>query len=296
MEKETRLEIAGVGVSLTVPEAYASFTMPRSWEPFLATSSKSPFPVRAALSPLPFTLKEGMKEVSASFNDLGAARLLSDGTDYAVAISAGPGCAESYLEFGRDFRSGTFHIPAEDPHLTFLTDSMMRILMSQAFVTMGAFMLHSSAIVADGEGAYLFMGESGTGKSTHTRMWRETFTDVHLLNDDIPVVRLMPDGRPMVFGSPWSGKTPCWRDESAPLRAMTRLEQAPENEYRRLADIEALVAVLPGVSVITVCRRLYDAACETVLAILPQVEVGRMRCLPNHDAARVAREELGVRS
>ena len=87
--------------------------------------------------------------------------------------------------------------------------------------------IHSSVIVHSGR-AVLFLGESGTGKSTHTRLWREHIPGAQLLNDDSPIVRVV-EGVPTVFGSPWSGKTPCYRNESYPIAAFVRLVQAPHN-------------------------------------------------------------------
>ena len=60
------------------------------------------------------------------------------------------------------------------------------------------------------------MGKSGTGKSTHSRLWLENVPGATLLNDDNPIVRLTLVGA-IVYGSPWSGKTPCYKNESAPL-------------------------------------------------------------------------------
>lgn len=287
--KNIYLTIADLSLAIRFPDGYESFSVPRSWMPFLCPAPATAPDVEACLSPDTLRLGAQWKELTISINDLGVARLLSDGTSYAVALSAAPGQGESLMTFADDFRSATLYVAPTNPHLAFLIDSMIRILMSQAIVTFGGFMLHSSAIVAEGEGAALFMGVSGAGKSTHTRLWRETFDDVELLNDDLPIIRLMADGSRRVFGSPWSGKTPCWRNASAPLRAFVRIEKAPENEYRSLADVEALISILPGVSVITACRRLYDAVSRTLIAILPQVAVGHLRCLPDHDAARLSR-------
>ena len=64
--------------------------------------------------------------------------------------------------------------------------------------------LHGSCIVYKGK-AVLFLGESGTGKSTHTRLWRENIAGSKLLNDDSPIVRY-EEGGVWVYGSPWSGK------------------------------------------------------------------------------------------
>ena len=73
--------------------------------------------------------------------------------------------------------------------------------------------LHASVVVRDERG-YLFLGKSGTGKSTHSRMWLGAFDDAWLLNDDNPVVRIEEDGV-WVYGSPWSGKTPCYKNARA---------------------------------------------------------------------------------
>ena len=81
--------------------------------------------------------------------------------------------------------------------------------------------VHSSVIVCHDE-AVMFLGESGTGKSTHTRLWRENIAGATLLNDDSPFVGLR-DGRVMAYGSPWSGKTPCYKNECYPIRAIVRL-------------------------------------------------------------------------
>ena len=75
----------------------------------------------------------------------------------------------------------------------------------------GTIAVHSSCIVYR-DRAVLFLGESGTGKSTHTRLWREHVEGAFLLNDDSPVLRV-EDDVVRVYGSPWSGKTPCYRQE-----------------------------------------------------------------------------------
>ena len=184
--------------------------------------------------------------------------------------------------------------------------------------------IHTSAIVFRDK-AVLFLGESGTGKSTHTRLWREHIPGAELLNDDSPIVRIVqtadadpicgavqnpanapaaaaeiPDasaattGAPvkpqaMVFGAPWSGKTPCYRNVCQPIRAIVRLSQAPHNRIRRLRAIEAIGALLPS------CppsfahdETLEDAVCATVSAVVAQVPVYHLECRPDAAAAELA--------
>ena len=82
-------------------------------------------------------------------------------------------------------------------------------------------LIHSSTLIYNKK-AYLFLGESGTGKSTHTRLWREYIYGAGLLNDDSPLVRVI-DGKIFAYGSPWSGKTPCFKNERYPLGGVVRL-------------------------------------------------------------------------
>ena len=101
--------------------------------------------------------------------------------------------------------------------------------------------IHSSVIVHSGR-AVLFLGESGTGKSTHTRLWREHISGAQLLNDDSPIVRVV-EGVPTVFGSPWSGKHPVTATRATPIAAFVRLAQAPHNRIARLPVVRAIGAL-----------------------------------------------------
>ena len=147
--------------------------------------------------------------------------------------------------------------------------------------------LHSSCIVYRGK-AVLFLGESGTGKSTHTRLWSTCIEGSELLNDDSPVVRCGPDGI-RVYGSPWSGKTPCYKCESYPLAGCVRLVQAPSNRMERLPVVPAFAALHPSAPpAFAYCAALYDGVCHTLSALLAAVPVFRLYCRPDEEAARLA--------
>lgn len=151
---------------------------------------------------------------------------------------------------------------------------------------------HSSVIRYQREGV-LFLGESGTGKSTHTRLWREHIPGAVLLNDDSPIVRLPDDGTARVCGSPWSGKTPCYRNEELPIAGIVRLSQAPHNRIRRLRPLEALGALLPSAPpAFARDERLQDLLCEIVSELVKRVPVYHLECLPDADAARLTRDTI----
>ena len=163
--------------------------------------------------------------------------------------------------------------------------SMLRIAFSQAVLLHGGISIHSSAVALDGR-AYLFLGSSGTGKSTHSAMWICSFDGCELVNDDNPVLRV-EDDIVFVYGSPWSGKTPCYRDVKYPVGGFARLSQSAENRFRTCADVDAFVALLPSCSAVKGNMRLQDCLYDTISMICDRVPVGVMDCLPDCDSARI---------
>lgn len=154
-------------------------------------------------------------------------------------------------------------------------------------LTAGVVAVHASAITYGGR-AVLFLGESGTGKSTHSRLWYSHIPGTTLLNDDSPLLGL-PGGSPRIYGSPWSGKTPCYRNESFPLAAVVRLSQAPTNHIRRLPAAEAVAALYPSLPpAFTADPQLSATVCDLLPAILAAIPVFHLACLPDPAAAHLS--------
>lgn len=152
---------------------------------------------------------------------------------------------------------------------------------------LGAIAIHSSVIVKEHQGV-LCLGESGTGKSTHTRLWRENIEGARLLNDDSPIIRVI-DGKAIVYGSPWSGKTPCYVNKSVPVRGLLRLSQAPHNKIYRLPALMAIGAILPSCPpAFAYDNTLQDHICNTVSDILTSTPAYHLECLPNGAAAELS--------
>lgn len=165
------------------------------------------------------------------------------------------------------------------------------ILFGLSAGTCKAIPIHSS-VIEWGDGAALFLGESGTGKSTHTRLWREHIAGVRLLNDDSPILRIK-EGEARVYGSPWSGKTPCYRDIWRPVCGFVRLNQAPHNRIRRLPVIAAIGALLPSCPPsFAFDEELQDRICGTLSDFIARVPVYHLECLPDAAAAELAHKTL----
>ena len=100
-----------------------------------------------------------------------------------------------------------------------------------------AFLIHASVVAVDGE-AYVFAAPSGTGKTTHTRLWLEQFRDrAEMINGDKPIFRFIGD-RLYTCGTPWCGKERLGSNVMRPVRAICFLEQSLVNSIRLLTGVE----------------------------------------------------------
>lgn len=151
-------------------------------------------------------------------------------------------------------------------------------------------LIHASLVRHNGYG-YAFTAKSGTGKSTQVSMWLRYIPNCDLMNDDNPIIRII-DGQPYIYGSPWSGKTPCYRQVKAPLGALTRINRAENNSVQKLSPIEAFASVLPSCSSMKWDSAIFNAICNNVTKVVETTGIYILNCLPNEDAARVCHKAI----
>jgi len=152
--------------------------------------------------------------------------------------------------------------------------------------------VHSSVVVQRGK-AVLFLGGSGTGKSTQSRLWIEHIPDTELLNDDTPFVRIMPDGEIRVYGFPMSGKTPCYKNKWTHIAAIVRLSQAPFNRLTRLGGFSAFSALMPSCpEMFMQDRTLREKITGIIDGVINAIPVYHLECLPDKEAAQMAYDEI----
>ena len=151
-------------------------------------------------------------------------------------------------------------------------------------------LFHGSAIALDGEG-YLFTAKSGTGKSTHTALWRRVFGErAVMINDDKPLIRIQ-NGIATVYGTPWNGKHRLGRNISAPLKAICILTRAQEN---RIVSIDKRTA-LPMLVQQTYRPADVQKTAKTLQLIdslANSVSLYRLGCNMNITAAQAAYEAM----
>lgn len=189
-----------------------------------------------------------------------------------------------------DFADIQADIDRDDPKAGAALSSIIRTAYAQAILDHQAVSIHASAVHNNGQ-AFLFMGKSGTGKSTHSALWIENIRGTQLLNDDNPTIRLR-EGKAYAYGTPWSGKTPCYRNAAFPIGGMVRLRQAPENRFRQLEGTDAFAALYPGCSVIIRDSHLRNRLYDTLALLAGMVTIGAMECRPDKEAARICHESL----
>jgi serine kinase of HPr protein (carbohydrate metabolism regulator) len=167
-----------------------------------------------------------------------------------------------------------------------MLNSALMIMFTLATAGKGTLLFHAAVVSQEGKG-YLFLGPSGTGKSTHAQLWLKHIDGTELVNDDNPVVR---DG--VVYGSPWSGKTPCYRNVSVPIGGIVMLSQAPYNKIRRLKGIEAYVAVVESVGSKVWDNRIAEGQHQTENDLASTIPMWHLECLPDEEAARLCHDTI----
>ena len=175
-------------------------------------------------------------------------------------------------------------------HQQFVLGNATMIAYAYATADKKTVLMHASVVSLEGRG-YLMTAPSGTGKSTHTRLWRQCFDQCELVNDDNPVVRI-EQGKAIVYGSPWSGKTPCYRNVCHPVGAYVRLFQEPENNIHPYQPLEAYAMLLPAMSCMVWDKRMQTGVSKTVAEMVRLNPMYRLGCRPDEAAARLCRDTI----
>lgn len=214
-------------------------------------------------------------------------------------IATSPICCE--LVCNGDFTHGQLYIVGDCQDVRFCIDNGLMLMYAFRTAPLMTLEMHAAVVVkrgAMGNGligeargdeakGYLFLGHSGTGKSTHARQWLAAFEDAWLLNDDNPILRVMDNGEVRVYGSPWSGKTPCYKNESAPVGGIIKLSQALENKIQTISLPQAYAYMLSSASGLKMEQTMADNMFETIKHIITHISCYHLACLPNEEAARV---------
>ncbi len=149
-----------------------------------------------------------------------------------------------------------------------------------------AFVMHCAAIAYDGN-AYCFSAKSGTGKTTHIKLWRKVFGEkVIPINGDKPVIKLS-DNAFYVFGTPWSGKENFNTNTKAPLKGLCFIERGQENQIEPLSIYKALNLLMQQIYIPDNNESL-DATITLIESMLTNTPLWHLKCNISDEAANIA--------
>lgn len=194
------------------------------------------------------------------------------------------------METDPKFKNSKILLPDDIIAKHFCLNNCLMLLYAFATAKLNTLMIHASAIKIENEG-FIFLGKSGTGKSTHSRLWLQHIANSQLLNDDNPILRII-NNKPLVFGSPWSGKTPCYKNDYALLKGIVKLEQAPYNKIIKLKSIQSYAVLLSSSSKMSWEDDLMSGIHNTLENIIFLVRFYKLECLPNEEAARLCMKTI----
>ena len=205
---------------------------------------------------------------------------------HSIRIYTHPRSLAAIMHASADWRQARAEIFGNTDTQSYALGNVIMMLYALTALDANALLIHASVIEHGGKG-FIFQGKSGTGKSTHSRLWLKYITDTALLNDDNPVVRFMPDGTVRVFGTPWSGKTPCYINRSVPVGAFVRLFQAPENKIERMQPPLSGASIIGSSSGMRWDKDFYTRMLQLSFGIAKQTGIFTLHCLPDEEAARI---------
>jgi len=229
--------------------------------------------------------------VAAYDEDFPAIYVYKNEKNYYLTLYPRPRKRGGVVVFSEDFKEAHLYPRNERPGvLLYAVNNSLMLQYAFCTAAMGTLMMHASVVRHAGY-ANLFLGKSGAGKSTQSRMWLENIPETELINDDNPVVRVI-DNQAIVFGSPWSGKTPCYKNTQAPIRSFVSIKQAPYNKITRQDVLHAYAALLTSVSIMQWQRTIANGINDTLDKLLRLVPGYTLECLADAEAAQVCRKEV----
>ena len=241
------------------------------------------------LRPVPKDQRSLIRDFDTGNGNIIVYQLTDGGYQYVIKDINGYSCA--LLITNKNFVHCHCALNGNYDMRSFGLNSVLMLAFAFAGASRSVLLIHASLVRHRGWG-YPFIAKSGTGKSTQVSSWLRYIPDCDLMNDDNPILRILDDGKPYIFGSPWSGKTPCYRNVMAPLGAVTRIDRADKNWVERLNPVEAFTSFLPSCSSMKWDIDIYRKICDTVTRVVDTVPIYTLHCLPDKEAAMVCNRAI----
>ena len=165
----------------------------------------------------------------------------------------------------------------------------LRKVMIAALVQKYGLMIHSSTILWNDKGI-MFSAPSGTGKSTHTNLWKQLY-DVQIIDGDATACRII-NGNPFVYGLPWCGTSGEFMNHRAPLGAIVFLQQAGENKIEKLDFKEAFMRLTARSFLLPFNDKMMNQFLNVIQEVAVCADCYLLNCLPDIDAVELVKRCL----
>ena len=241
------------------------------------------------LKPVSKEERERIRTFDTGNGDTVVDQLADGGYQYIIRDTKGNDCC--LLQCNKDFSDCHCALNGNYNMRCFGLNNALMLIFAFAGSHRQTLLIHASLVRNNGWG-YAFIAKSGTGKSTQVSNWLRYIPGSDLMNDDNPIIRVLEDGKPYIYGGPWSGKTPCYRNVKAPLGAITRIDRAQQNSVDRLRPVEAFASVLPSCSSMKWDKEIFNNVCNTVTRIVETTGIFILHCLPDKESAIVCHREI----
>lgn len=241
-----------------------------------------------ALQPVPSAERELIRDIETGNGIIKVDKIKEGGYQFIIRDIHGRDCSllisDSHFSNVHCALNGSFNMRS------YGLNSAMMLSFAFASASRQTLLIHASTVV-QGNYGYAFLAKSGTGKSTQVAMWLNYLPGCELLNDDNPIVRVI-DGKTYLFGSPWSGKTPCYRNRKVLAGAFVKIMRAKSNSVERDDTLEAWGTLLASVSSMKWDKGIYEMTCNTIKLLIETTDVYTLHCLPDKESAVICNKAI----
>lgn len=197
--------------------------------------------------------------------------------DFSVEVT--PEDIEAEREHARQQGERVFSLPRYEPM------ALYRKICAH-ILSKNAFLIHGAVIEYEGKG-YLFTAKSGTGKTTHIRLWQQVFgaDKVTIVNGDKPILRIH-NGKFYAYGTPWCGKEGYNTNTKVELCGICVISRAESNSISLFSEEKAIPALFSQIMIedsADLAKQL-----ELIDSLLSMVPVYSLECNMDPEAAVVA--------
>lgn len=215
-------------------------------------------------------------------------RLKDGGYQYVINDIEGKYCC--LLQTNENFSDCVCALNGNIQMRAFGLNNALMIIFAFAGSIHKTLLIHASTVSHNNK-AFVFIGKSGTGKSTHTDLWMKYIEGTELINDDNPILRIISNNI-YIYGSPWSGKTACYKQTKVHIGAITQINRATENKIERITPIESFAFLLTACASMKWDDKKHNAICDTITKVIENTPIYKLNCLPDKRSAVICQKMI----